>query len=63
MEEGIPRKPYEVSDKFKESRQHVYDYTVYICLHAFCSFRRERQGVYIFNSFFSISWISRQGLR
>jgi hypothetical protein len=28
MEEGISRKPVEVSAKFKESRQHVYDYTI-----------------------------------
>ena len=28
MEEGIPRKALEVSDKFEESRRHIYDYSV-----------------------------------
>ena len=28
MEEGIPRKPYKVSGDFKESRKHIYDYSV-----------------------------------
>ena len=28
MEEGIPRKPVEVSDEFKANRTQVYDYTL-----------------------------------
>jgi len=28
MEERIPRKPVEVSDKFKYSRTHIYDYSI-----------------------------------
>ena len=27
MEKGVPRKPVEVSDKFKASRAQIYDYT------------------------------------
>jgi plasmid stabilization system protein ParE len=38
MEEGIPRKPVEVSNKFKVSRTHIYDYT----LDTFGLFQAER---------------------
>jgi plasmid stabilization system protein ParE len=38
MEEGIPRKPVELSDTFKASRKHIYNYT----LDTFGYFQAER---------------------
>ncbi|MCL1932786.1 MAG: type II toxin-antitoxin system RelE/ParE family toxin [Candidatus Azobacteroides sp.] len=38
MEEGISRKPYVISDKFFDSRSHIYDYGI----HTFGYFQTER---------------------